>query len=84
MADGLTTGTERYHRGIFIPTACAVSTLESSGYGHELESSVALAGILGKLPDPLVAKWGEKTNQLLPTIPNLRHLDSWLESKKKL
>jgi hypothetical protein len=59
----------------------AVSTLESAGFGHELHSSVALAGILGKLPEWLITKWGTRVNKLLPIIPNLRHLDAWLEEQ---
>lgn len=59
----------------------AVSTLESAGYGHELDSSVALEGILGKLPEQMVARWGRHVNRLLPNIPTLRHLDLWLEEE---
>lgn len=59
----------------------AVSTLESAGYGHELDSSVALEGILRKLPESMVDRWGRHVNRLLPNIPTLRHLDVWLEEE---
>ena len=59
----------------------AVSTLDSAGYGHELDSSVALEGILGKLPESMVDRWGRHVNRLLPNIPTLRHLDAWLEEE---
>jgi hypothetical protein len=36
----------------------AVATLDAAGYGHELESSVALEGLVSKLPTHLLARWG--------------------------
>lgn len=59
----------------------AVTTLDSAGYGHELNSSVALEGLVRKLPDSLIARWGRQVNRLLPNIPTLRDLDSWLEEE---
>ena len=36
----------------------AVATLDASGYGHELESSVALESLAAKLPGHLITRWG--------------------------
>jgi hypothetical protein len=38
----------------------AVTTLEAAGYGHELNSSVALAEIVHKLPPSMITRWEEK------------------------
>lgn len=59
----------------------AATTLEMAGYGHELDSSVALEGLVMKLPDTMIARWGRQVNRLLPGIPTLRDLDSWLEDQ---
>lgn len=59
----------------------AVTTLDSAGYGHELDSSVALEGLVRKLPGAMIARWGRHVNQLLPGIPSLRDLDAWLEDE---
>ncbi len=59
----------------------AVTTLDSAGYGHELDSSVALEGLVRKLPGAMIARWGRHVNQLLPNIPSLRDLDAWLEDE---
>lgn len=59
----------------------AVATLEAAGYGHELDSSVALEGLVRKLPDGLISRWGRQVNRLLPNIPTLRDLDEWLEDE---
>lgn len=58
-----------------------MSTLESAGYGHELESSVALEGLVKKLPESLISRWGRQVNKVLPKIPTLRDLDAWLEDE---
>ncbi|XP_032798618.2 uncharacterized protein LOC116935425 [Daphnia magna] len=57
----------------------AVATLDAAGYGHELESSVALEGLVTKLPDSLLSRWGRQVTRLFPRIPTLRDLDAWLE-----
>ncbi len=59
----------------------AVATLEASGYGHELNSSVALNGIAAKHPHSMVARWGRRVNRLLPRTPTLRDLDVWVEDE---
>jgi hypothetical protein len=59
----------------------AVAILEASGYGHELNSSVALNGIVAKLPHSMVARWGRRVNRLLPRTPTLRDLDTWVEEE---
>jgi hypothetical protein len=59
----------------------AVATLEASGYGHELNSSVVLNGIVAKLPHSMVARWGRRVNQILPRTPTLRDLDTWVEEE---
>lgn len=59
----------------------AVATLDAAGYGHELESSVALEGLVAKLPDSLLSRWGRQVTRLFPRIPTLRDLDAWLELK---
>ena len=56
-----------------------IETFSSHLHGHEWDSSVALEGILGKLPESMVDRWGRHVNRLLPNIPTLRHLDAWLE-----
>lgn len=56
----------------------AVATLDAAGYGHELESSVALEGLVSKLPDNLLARWGRNVTRLFPRIPTLRDLNAWL------
>lgn len=56
----------------------AVATLDAAGYGHELESSVALEGLASKLPSHLLTRWGRNVTRLFPKIPTLRDLNSWL------
>jgi len=56
----------------------AVATLDAVGYGHELESSVALEGLASKLPSHLLTRWGRNVTRLFPRIPTLRDLNSWL------
>lgn len=59
----------------------AVATLEAAGYGHELNSSVALNEIIAKLPHSMIARWGRRVNRLLPRTPTLRDLDAWVEEE---
>jgi hypothetical protein len=59
----------------------AVTTLEAAGYGHELNSSVALAEIVHKLPPSMITRWGRKMHKLLPKVPTLRDLDIWIEEE---
>ena len=60
----------------------AICSLEAAGYGHELNSSIALADLVIKLPRTLASKWGYSVNKWMksdPTAtPNLHKLDSWL------
>lgn len=56
----------------------AVATLDASGYGHELESSVALESLAAKLPGHLLTRWGRNVTRLFPRVPSLRDLNSWL------
>jgi hypothetical protein len=56
----------------------AVATLDAAGYGHELESSVALEGLVSKLPTHLLARWGRNVTRLFPRVPTLRDLNAWL------
>ena len=41
----------------------AVATLDASGYGHELESSVALESLAAKLPGHLITRWGRNVTR---------------------
>jgi len=59
----------------------AVSTLQASGYGHELESSLALETLVRKLSPVLIARWGRYVNRILPVIPTLREFDSWVDEQ---
>ena len=56
----------------------AVATLDAAGYGHELESSVALEGLVSKLPPHLLTRWGRNVTRLFPRVPTLRDLNDWL------
>ncbi|KZS00874.1 Uncharacterized protein APZ42_002656, partial [Daphnia magna] len=56
----------------------AVATLDAAGYGHELESSVALEGLVSKLPTHLLSRWGRNVTRLFPRVPTLRDLNAWL------
>jgi len=63
----------------------AICSLQASGYGHELQSSVALADLVEKLPRQLASRWGKHVHKLVVknsasafTGPDLHTFDAWL------
>lgn len=63
----------------------AICSLQASGYGHELQSSIALADLVEKLPRQLSSRWGQHVHKLMVkkgasafTGPDLQTLDTWL------
>ena len=62
-----------------------VGALEAFGYRHELHSSVALAELVGKLPESMALRWGKQVHKMTKTnafySPSLQDFDNWLEDE---
>ena len=65
-----------------------IAALETAGYGHELQSSVALADLVGKLPYSMTQRWGRHQAQKLQSssnvvfhVPTIKDLDKFLEDE---
>ena len=63
----------------------AICSLQASGYGHELHSSIALADLVEKLPRQLASRWGKHVHKLVVKNstsayagPDLQTFDAWL------
>ena len=55
-----------------------VSTLDSTGYGKDLNSGLTIEQVVDKLPRGLRSVWGRHVFKMLHKITTLRDLDKWL------